>query len=310
MIIKSLAGSLLVLAVIASAVMPAMAAADTLGEAADSKFFAVAHDFSAEELQAMASMSFEERHAYFMEQLKTNLDEKIAAGELTQAEADDIYASYENIQLTVASDSGEDYSVVRITTLFNDDSVVPDLVSGENGPAFIARFRSNLEDDIEGDVTYSTAARSFTVFSEEELDALQNMTEDEKKEFFDARFKADLDARVADGTLTREEADELYEARQSGEGSVMTISSVDGVGMKMSVLSEEEISTFKEMTEDDRKAFFLSQIRANLDADVQAGRMTQEEADEIYAFHTSGSETAGNMTVASFINAVSSGESV
>ena len=306
--IKSLAGSLLVLAIVASAVMPAMAAADTSKKPADSEFFTVAHEFSAEELQAMASMSFEEKRAYFMEQLKTNLDEKIAAGELTQAEADDIYASYENIQLTVASDNGEGYSIVRITTLSDDDGGVPVLVSGKNGPAFIARFRS--EDDIDVDVTYSTAALSFTAFSEEELDALQNMTEDEKKEFFDARFKADLDARVADGTLTREEADELYETRQSGEGSIMTISGVDGLGMKMSVLSEEEILTFKEMTEDDRKEFFLSQIKANLDADVEAGRMTQEEADEIYAFHTSGSGAAVNMSVASFISAVPSGESV
>ncbi|MDV0445734.1 hypothetical protein MmiAt1_13280 [Methanimicrococcus sp. At1] len=209
----------------------------------DVKFVKVSlSEYDPDEMKLLDEMNAEEREAYFLARYKEHLDIEVEAGNLTQEEADQMYAERE---------------------------------TGENVHVSLFASSSNL-----------------TVLTEEELEALKNMTEDEKEAFFLEQFKQSLSEAVASGSLTQEDADQMLEARESGTFSGFVACSDGGaISVKMRApLSEEELSALQDMTADDKKDFFLSQIKANLDADVAAGRLTQEEADEIYAHHQSGSE--------------------
>lgn len=199
--------------------------------------------YSPDEMKLLEAMSAEERESYFLGRYKENLDIEVAAGNLTQAEADKMYAEYK---------------------------------AGEHKHMSV--------------FTASTNAASFS-FTEEELEALKDMTEDEKEAFLSEHFRQSLSDAVAEGKMTQEEADEILAARENGTNLGFKIHGEKGefTVRMMPALSEEELSALQDMTEDDKKDFFLSQIKSNLDADVAAGRMTQEEADEIYAYHASGS---------------------
>lgn len=194
-----------------------------------------------DEMKLLESMNAEEREAYYLSRYKENLDIEVAACNLTQAEADELYEEYK---------AGEHKHMAFFTTRA---SAVP--------------------------------------LSEEELEALKDMTEDEREAFFLENFKQSLSDAVAEGKLTQEEADEMLSARENGINIRFKAHGGNGeISLRIaSSLSEEEIITLQEMTEDDKKDFFLSQIKSSLDADVAAGKMTQEEADEILAYHESGS---------------------
>ncbi|WNY29253.1 hypothetical protein MmiEs2_14780 [Methanimicrococcus stummii] len=212
----------------------------------DIKFMKIAFsEHNPDEMKLLESMNADEREAYFLARYKEHLDIEVEAGNLTQAEADEMYAERE---------AGES---VRVSLV----------ASGAN----------------------------FAALSEEELEALKDMTDDEKEAFFLEQFKQGLSEAVAAGKLTQEEADNMSTAHGNGAKRSITIrdGGVNGVSasVKMkAVLSEEEILTLQNMTADEKNDFFLSQIKVSLDADVEAGRITQEEADEIYAHHQTGSE--------------------
>ncbi len=197
--------------------------------------------YDSDEMKLLESMSAEERESYVLTRYKENLDSEVEAGNLTQAEADEMYAEYK---------------------------------AGDHKH-----------------MNFFTASTRAVSLSEEELEALKDMTEDEREAFFLENFKQSLADAVAEGKMTQAEADEMLEARENGKnvGFQMHGSNGDFSIRLMAPLSEEELSALQEMTEDDKKDFFLSQIKSNLDADVAAGRMTQEEADEIIAYHESGS---------------------
>ena len=200
-------------------------------------------------MKLLEDMSAEERESYFLARYKENLDIEVASGNLTQAEADELYAEYQ----------AGDHKHMR----------------------------------------FFTASTSVGSLTEEEIEALKDMTEDEREAFLLEQFKQTLSEAVAEGKLTQEQADEMLEARETGKNVGFKIHGEKG-GFSIKVmepLSEEELSTLQEMTEDDKKEFFLAQIKSNLNADVAAGKITQEEADEILAYHESGSAgyTSGNM---------------
>lgn len=206
--------------------------------------------FDSEEMKLLESMNEEEKEAYFLAKFKENLDIEVEAGNLTQEEADQMY---------------------------------DDRKSGK----FAA-------------VSLVACDISLTALSEEEFETLKDMTDEEKDAFLLEHFKRSLDEAVAEGTITQEEADEMLAARESGVHAGQTgfaHGRAVRFAMTSETLSEEEIETLQNMTADDKKDFFLSQIKASLDADVAAGNLTQEEADEIYAYHESGSlgYTRGNM---------------
>lgn len=204
--------------------------------------------YDPDEMKLLESMSAEERESYVLTKYKEDLDIEVAAGNLTQAEADELYAEYK---------------------------------AGDHKH-----------------MSFFTASTSAVSLSEEELEALKDMTEDEREAFFLEHFKQSLSDAVAEGKLTQEEADEMLEARENGRNVAFKIHGEHGdfTVKMMTPLSEEELSTLQGMTEDDKKEFFLAQIKSNLDADVAAGKITQEEADEILAYHESGSAgyTRGN----------------
>lgn len=194
-----------------------------------------------DEMKLLESMNAEEREAYYLSRYKENLAIEVEAGNLTQEEADELYAEYASLE--------------------------------------------------HNHVNFFTMRANTVSLSEEELEALKDMTEDEREAFFLENFKQSLSDAVAEGKLTQEEAGEMLSARENGINIGFKAHGGNGeISLRIaSPLSEEEIITLQEMTEDDKKDFFLSQIKSSLDADVAAGKMTQEEADEILSYHESGS---------------------
>ena len=259
-----LAGTLLlVLAIIASAVVPAMGAPAVEIESTDGNFAVFCYDFSEEEMKAMVSLSAEERQVDFMEQLRTELDEKVAAGKLTKEEADDIYASFENfsaIAVTVGTDAANSAAFCGKTVVFGHSGPMTMRHFDKGGHFVTGCLESDLKDGTERFNVQYAAGFQFADFSEEELDALKNMTDDERKEFFDSRLKAELDTKIAAGELTQEEADEIYAAHSSGVGRIIKFKDGQGACIKMTTRSEEEFSTFEKITTDDKEGFFLSQF--------------------------------------------------
>lgn len=205
--------------------------------------------YDPDEMKLLESMSAEERESYVLTRYKEKLDIEVAAGNLTQEEADELYAEYK----------AGDHKHMR----------------------------------------FFTASASANSLTEEEIAALKDMTEDERGAFLLEHFKQSLSDAVAEGKLTQEEADKMLEARENGRNVEVKIHEGNGefTLRMMTPLSEEELSALQDMTEDDKKEFFLAQIKSNLDADVAAGKITQEEADEILAYHESGSAgyMKGNM---------------
>ncbi|MDV0447826.1 hypothetical protein MsAg5_17430 [Methanosarcinaceae archaeon Ag5] len=216
------------------------------------------HFLTQEELAALDKMTDAEKEAYVLAQVKEQLDSQVAAGALTQEQADEIYEHCA---------SGE----FRKT---------------ENGQ------QTGKPNHMNGHMGVSGKAGS--MLSEDELSAFDNMTDDEKKVFMLSKMKDRLDTDVSEGLLTQEQADNIYE-----QMSAMDISfSHDGRSMSFGVkakfnmpgfaLTQEELLSFDNMTDDEKHAFMLEQLKAHLDADVENGHLTQEEADEIYAHSESG----------------------
>ncbi|WP_316557036.1 hypothetical protein [Methanimicrococcus hongohii] len=192
------------------------------------------------DMNLLEAMSAEERESYVLTGYKEQLDIEVEAGNLTQAEADEMYEAYKANPMAAACIIG---SGIRMTAL-----------------------------------------------TAEELESLKDMTDDEKEAFFSEHLKTVLDEAVASGKMTQAEADEILENGISAHDGVMVQGNGTSFSIKMMApLSEEEIETLQEMTSDEKQEFFLSQIKSSLDADVAAGRITQDEADEIYAHHESGS---------------------
>ncbi|WNY25600.1 hypothetical protein [Methanolapillus millepedarum] len=214
------------------------------------------HILTEEELAALENMTEEERQIYVLDQVKEQLDFQVAAGALTQEQADEIYAHCA---------SGE----FRKT---------------DNG-LYGMKGKNSL---------MKNPSKSIPMLSEDEISAFENMTDHEKKEFMLSKMKDRLDADVAEGVLTREQADEIYEQMSSmdisfgPEGKSMTMDVKAGIQMPGPTVSKEELAAFESMTTDEKQAFLLAQLKEHLESDVKIGRLTQEEADEIYAHSESG----------------------
>ncbi len=94
------------------------------------------------------------------------------------------------------------------------------------------------------------------------------LTDEQKAEMKAKRLEAlkeNLDKRVAEGKLTQEQADEIYANAEEGKFPFG----------KREPLTEEQKA--------EMKAKRLETLKENLDKRVAEGKLTQEQADEIYA---------------------------
>lgn len=279
--IKYLLGSFLILLVAASAITPAFGASNTQNNSHDVKFVKIKMIDDAQ----WENMTDEEKAEY-----------------LGQFEVSD-----ENGNVRVMMHNSPDGEIYVTAFSFSEDGfgkmrVMQSLNAEENESYFVSRHNQmdiEFEDGERKHMTFFAAGASFASLTEEELEALKDMTEDEREAFLSEYFTQALADAVAEGTLTQEEADEMLAARETG-GNVRFSHEGNDKGMTLKITrpaSDEEFSALLDMTDDDRQEFFLSQIKASLDADVAAGRLTQEEADEIYAHHESGTMSYGMGTM-------------
>jgi len=261
--------TLLVLAVIAAAIVPAVGASAFKAESADGNCVVYRYDFSDEEMEFAGYWPAEGKQIDFREHLKKSLDEKVAAGVLTKEEADNIYASLENcpaITFTVGASTAGFVPPRGQTAVYGSFGPMTtrhfdkDFDFDKEDSFVTVRFESNLKDGAERFNVHYAAGFRLDTFSEEELDALKGMTDDERKEFLDSRFKAELDKKVAAGELTQEEADEMYATHTSGVGQVLKFNDGQCVGIKITKESDDDFLTFEKITTDNNGESFLSRF--------------------------------------------------
>lgn len=97
---------------------------------------------------------------------------------------------------------------------------------------------------------------------------------DEQKANMLAKYKERLATQVTEGTITQAQADEYYAAAEAGDFSKVR-------GLKGELGEKPELT-------DEQKAQMLAKYKERLAAQVTAGKITQAEADELYAAAESG----------------------
>jgi hypothetical protein len=221
--------------------------------------------------------------------VKTRLDAEVAAGTLTQAQADERLAqaktrATEQVNQTGLPaergrggkmDGGNIVAATASVTGLTEDAVRTELAAGKSA-AQIAEANGKTADDV--------------------VNAMV------------ASVKTDLDAKVADGTLTQAQADErLAQAKthatehvnqtglpaERGRGGKMGGGNIVAATASVTGLTEEAVCTelaagksaaqiaeANGKTADDVVNAVVASVKTDLDAEVAAGTLTQAQADE------------------------------
>lgn len=279
MMFKHLLGSFLILIIAASTMSPALGAISIKNNSDNEKF--ITFEISDDEWNNLTDAEKEVRINQF--KICGDVNDNINGNVRFSLKAIPALGDDDKFTISITPD-GPDSEKMKLLESLN----------AEEREAYLAKFKENLDTEIEvgqfAEVSLVVSGINFAALSEEELETLKDLTDDEKETFFLEHFKKNLDQAVREGQMTQNEADEIIAARESGaRNGIVSSPSVRFTVTEAKSLSKEEIETLQSMTADDKKDFFLSQIKVNLDADVAAGRMTQDEADEIYAYHESGS---------------------
>jgi len=103
-------------------------------------------------------------------------------------------------------------------------------------------------------------------FVKPDFKAKKEFTQEEKQKFL-GKLKEDLDKKVSEGKITKEQADKIYENAQNG---------------KFPAFKGFKKPNFKKELTEEEKQQFLSKLKDCLDKKVSEGKITQEEADKIY----------------------------
>lgn len=104
------------------------------------------------------------------------------------------------------------------------------------------------------------------------LDIDVKVTDEQKAEALE-QIKAKLDEQVASGIITQEQADQIYASMCDGE---FTVSCRPNGDVKRIFGDRPELT-------DEMKADMLAKLKEKLDALVANGKLTQAEADDMYA---------------------------
>ncbi len=206
------------------------------------------------DLSKYEDMTDEQRQEAMKADLKTILDAKVKAGDLTQEQADKMLERF-----TDCTKGG------LLFRKFDGGLTLRD----ENGNA----VEIKLPDP--SDSKYA------------------DMTDEQRQEAMKADLKTALDALVKDGKLTQEQADKFLTGfaegprpgRHFGKGRLggqITLRDEDGNTVEIK-LPDPSDSKYADMTDEQRQEAMKADLKTALDALVKDGKLTQEQADKMLA---------------------------
>jgi len=217
-------------------------------------------------------------------------------------------ADVEGVQLLAATDDATaDGGEAGAGAFFGKDKVKLDLpdpskyegmTDEERAAAMQADLKAALDQKVaDGELTQEQADRMLERFSSNpgggrgfkggkgllsqlgiDPSKYEGMTDDERTAAMQADVKAALDAKVASGELTQEQADKILECFTANPDGGMCFGSGRDGGLK-SLLPDP--SKYDGMTDEERAAAMQADLKAALDQKVTDGTMTQEQADKM-----------------------------
>jgi len=240
----------------------------------------------------------DEEKAQLLTDLQTTLDQLVEEDIITQDEADELYAKYEDGNLgggpggcgAPAGDKGE----------------APEMTDEQKAER-LEKIQEELDQKVEdGDLTQDEADEIYAACEDGDMSGYfeaigrqggsvapksdkgeaPEMTDEQKAERLE-KIQEELEQKVEDGDLTQAEADAIYAAcengdmssyfeaigRQGGKGGSVALKGDKGEAPKM---SDEQ------KAEQEENAATLEAIKAYLDEQVDNGDLTQEKADQLY----------------------------
>jgi|GEM_PF-5522333 len=225
----------------------------------------------------------DEEKAQVLEDLQTTLNQLVADDVLTQDEADDLYAKYEDGDFGGCPGGA------------GDAKGTPPELTDEQKAAQLEKIQTELDQKVtDGDLTQDEADEIYAACEDGDMSSYfeavgrqggpgapgetrgtaPEMTDEQKADMLE-KIQAELDQKVEEGDLTQDEADEIYAACEDGDMSSY-FEAVKGDKGTAPELTDEQKAQQEENTAT------LESIKANLDQQVEDGDLTQDEADQLY----------------------------